>query len=412
MRMAFALVGALATIACTSTPPEPRAVRLPMSGTEFRAEGVHPSSTVGAVPIAVLGPDGADLGLPPGELRATPDRIAAAGCPPGSLIAVVSVRAEGEADWLTSTQQSAELAVGRFNAVNPDCQLGVRGYAVGPDPDQAALVAAEIAGDAGVLAIIAQTASFHIEVMGDILAEAGVPIVTASATVPEVTTHGWRNLYRAVATEAVRAAAATGFIAQRHADATVCVIWQEPLDLVAEAEAMMDALGPAVDDDCSDVVGTRDWTFPPAVAAITAAAPDIVYFVGFCREAAEFLTVLRTAGSTAEFLGIEAGIEPCFFESADESARGALFLTTYEVPTREFAERYEAAYGQQPGKWAMETYELATVMIEGIADGAVTDRSSMAGWLDRYAGHGVVRYFSWDPSGEMILPEIWVHEIT
>ena len=211
---------------------------------------------------------------------------------------MVSIRAEGETDWLTSNQQSAELAVGRFNAVNPDCQLGVRGYAVGPDPDQAAQVAADIAGDADILAVIAQTASFHIEVMGDILADAGIPIVTASATVPDVTSHGWRNLYRAVATEDVRTAAAAGFMAQRHADATVCVIWQEPPELVAEAEAVMGVLGPAVDDDCSDVVGTRDWTFEPAVAAITAVGPDIVYFVGSCREAAEFLSMLRTAGST------------------------------------------------------------------------------------------------------------------
>ena len=386
-------------------------MRLPMSGTEFRPDGVHTPSAVGAVPIAVLGRDGSDLGLPPGELRATPDRIAAAGCPAESLIAVVSIRVEGETDWLTSNQRSAELAVGRFNAVNPGCQLGVVGYAVGPDPEQAVQTAADIAGNTDVLAVIAQTASFHIEVMGDILADAGIPIVTASATVPDVTTHGWRNLYRAVATEDVRTTAAAGFMAQRHADATVCVIWQEPQDLVAEAEAVMGVLGAAVDDDCSDVIGTRDWSFEPAVAAITAVGPDIVYFVGFCREAAGFLTMLRAAGSTAEFLGNEAGIEGCFFDHADESARGALFLTSYEVPTREFADEYSAAFGEQPGRYTMETYELATVMIAGIAEGAVEDRGSMAGWFDRYSGHGAVRYFSWDASGELILPEVWVHEI-
>jgi hypothetical protein len=53
--MTCAVLGALATIACTSTPPEPQAVRLPMSGTEFRPDGVHTPSAVGAVPIAVLG---------------------------------------------------------------------------------------------------------------------------------------------------------------------------------------------------------------------------------------------------------------------------------------------------------------------------------------------------------------------
>jgi branched-chain amino acid transport system substrate-binding protein len=92
-------------------------------------------------------------------------------------------------------------------------------------------------------------------------------------------------------------------------------------------------------------------------------------------------------------------------------ARGALFLTSYEVPTREFADEYSAAFGEQPGRYTMETYELATVMIAGIAEGAVEDRGSMAGWFDQYSGHGAVRYFSWDASGELVLPEVWVHEI-
>jgi len=65
----------------------------------------------------------------------------------------------------------------------------------------------------------------------------------------------------------------------------------------------------------------------------------------------------------------------------------------------------------EPEPYSMETYELTSIMINGIGSGAVTDRSSMTEHLTGFDGHGSTRHYSWDDRGDLTDPDVWVPEV-
>ena len=81
-------------------------------------------------------------------------------------------------------EQGVELAVDQFNTANPDCQVAVKKFDSQGSPDQAPALAKQAIDDASVIGIVGPAFSGESKVADPLFDEAGLPIITPSATNP------------------------------------------------------------------------------------------------------------------------------------------------------------------------------------------------------------------------------------
>ncbi len=81
-------------------------------------------------------------------------------------------------------EQGVELAVDQFNTANPDCQVEVKKFDSQGSPDQAPALAKQAIDDASVIGMVGPAFSGESKVADPLFDEAGLPIITPSATNP------------------------------------------------------------------------------------------------------------------------------------------------------------------------------------------------------------------------------------
>jgi branched-chain amino acid transport system substrate-binding protein len=137
---------------------------------------------------------------------------------------------------------------------------------------------------------------------------------------------------------------------------------------------------------CNIAVRRGDEDFSAAVTQINAAAPDSVFFSGGYTQATEFAQQLRDGGYTG------------------------VFVRAASPATAEFAEEYTAEFGQEPGAFSAEGYDLGTIMLTGIDSGAIT-RPALLEYVRDYQGQGVARHYKWTDNGELENPVTWIDKV-
>jgi branched-chain amino acid transport system substrate-binding protein len=75
-----------------------------------------------------------------------------------------------------------------------------------------------------------------------------------------------------------------------------------------------------------------------------------------------------------------------------------------------FVAAYRAKFGQRPGAYAAEGYDLATIMLNGIDTGMLV-RPQMLDWMRHYSGKGVARRYQWTERGELSEPTVWIYKV-
>lgn len=118
------------------------------------------------------------------------------------------------------------------------------------------------------------------------------------------------------------------------------------------------------------------------------------------------------AGFSEKFIGDQGVRDGRFMLAAgDNNTIGALVLGADLPPTVGFAAAFFARFGNAPEQYSTETYELTSIMINGIGSGTVTDRASMIEYLRSFDGYGSTRHYRWDDRGDLTDPDVWVHEV-
>jgi branched-chain amino acid transport system substrate-binding protein len=247
--------------------------------------------------------------------------------------------------------------------------------------------------------------------MGDTLAAAGLVAASPSATMPALSTHGWRNFFRGVANEDHWPEASGMYLTRRLEVRQACVVNLDYDDYPAVARRVTDILGSAADPQCSATIGQDANLYGPVIESIRTASPDVVYLAADMWAAGDICSALRKSGVTAKIVGSEAVEARQFINQAGIAAIGVLTAGTFQLPTAKFRTAYVDEFGEEPGRYSVEAYELAGLMIEGISSGAVTDRSSMLRWFSAYSGYGAMTHYQWRATGELIDPPVFLREV-
>jgi len=383
----------LATAGCSQSPPSQEASQ----------------STLKIAAQVQIDDKGAEVKAAEGATPADPAGDGKATCAPVS-IAMAGALTGSEAALGLNTRNGVQLAVDKHNATNPSCQIALKTFDTEGDPQKATAVAPQIIDDASVIGLIGPNFSGETKATGSVFDQAGLVATTASATNPTLSENGWKTFFRGLANDAVQGPSVANYLKNTLSYKKVCVVDDGTDYGVGLAQTMRDTLGPVADTACKVSVKKGDKDFSAAVTQIKGASPDAIFYSGYYAEAAPFVQQLRDGGVTASFASGDGANDPEFVKQAGEASKDAILSCPCGPATGSFADEYTKKFGQEPGTYSTEGYDLGTIMVKGIDSGAVT-RPALLDFVKNYDGQGVARKYQWTDKGELTTTLIWIYKV-
>ena len=356
-----------------------------------------------------IGQDGAQVKAESAAAPLNPAGDGKAVCNPVS-IAVAGPLTGPDAPFGANVRNGADLAVEQHNGANPDCQVELKAFDTEGDPQKATAIAPQIVDEDSIIGLVGPTWSGETKATGAVFDQAGLVTVTPSATNVALSEQGWKTFFRGLSNDGVQGPSLANYLKNTLGIKKACVVDDSTDAGIGQAKAVRDTLGPIADAACNISVKKGDKDFSAAVTQIMGQKPDAVVYASYYTEAALLLQQLREAGYTGLFAGPDGIKDPQFVKAAGESAKGAVLSCPCGPATGDFADAYTKAFGQAPGTYSLEAYDLAAILLKGIDSGAVT-RPALLDFVRNYEGQGVARKYKWTDNGELTSNLIWIYKV-
>jgi branched-chain amino acid transport system substrate-binding protein len=353
--------------------------------------------------------NGAEVQAAEGAAPADPAGDGKATCPPLS-IAMAGALNGPDAALGINIKNGVQLAVDKHNAANPGCQVQLKTFDTEGDPQKASAIAPQIVDDQYTIGLVGPAFSGETNATGDVFNQAGLVAATASATNVTLSEKGWRTFFRGLANDGVQGPSVANYLKNTLGHQKVCVVDDSTDYGLGLAQAVRETLGPVADPACNISVKKGDKDFSAAVTQVKGASPQSVFFSGYYAEAAPFVQQLKDGGFEGTFVSADGTKDPEFVKQAGEASKDALLSCPCGPATGGFADEYTQKFGQEPGTYSTEGYDLGTILVKGIDSGAIT-RQALLDYVRNYNGQGVARNYQWTPQGELTTTLIWMYKV-
>jgi len=353
--------------------------------------------------------NGAEVKTAGGAAPADPAGDGKATCPPVS-IAMAGALNGPDAALGINIKNGVQLAIDKHNAANQGCQVQLKTFDTEGDPQKATAVAPQIVDDAFTIGLVGPAFSGETKATGSVFDQAGLVAATASATNVTLSENGWKTFFRGLANDGVQGPSVANYMKNTLGHKKVCVVDDSTDYGLGLAQAVRQTLGPVADSACNISVKKGDKDFSAAVTQVKGQSPDSVFYSGYYAEAAPFVQQLRDGGVTATFVSADGTKDPEFVKQAGGSSKDALLSCPCGPATGTFADEYTKKFGQEPGTYSTEGYDLGTILLKGIDSGAIT-RPALLDYVKKYDGQGVARKYQWTDKGELTTTLIWMYKV-
>ncbi|MFJ4657608.1 branched-chain amino acid ABC transporter substrate-binding protein [Nocardia sp. NPDC088792] len=367
------------------------------------------SSNLSIQPLAQLDKDGKEVPQANNSAAANPASNGQDKCAPAT-IAMAGPLTGGNANLGLNIIRGVKLALDQHNKANPNCQVTVKQFDTEGDPQKATQVIPTIINDPSIVALIGPTFSGETKATGQILSDAGLLSLTPSATNVTLTQNGWKTFFRGLANDGVQGPTDAKYLAASGKYKKICVVQDDSDYGTGLAKTLNAGLGALADPSCAAQVKTGDKDFSATVSKLAAAKPDAIYYAGYYAEASPFVSQLRSGGVTATFVSDDGTKDEEFVKQAGDASKGALLSCPCAPSSDTFATAFKADSGFDPGTYSVEGYDLATIVMKGIAAGNTT-RPALVNYVRTYDGQGLAREYKWDATGELSNALIWMYEV-
>ena len=280
--------------------------------------------------------------------------------------------------------RGAELAV----EDNPDVQ-GFEVELVVEDtqgtPEQGAAVANKLASDSQIIGIDGHTFSGSTEVAIPIYTDAGIVMVSPSATNPTLMELESPVFNRVAFTDRMQGEFAAKYIFEELGITEIALMH----DGGAYGQGLAEEMGGFFEDMGGTVVaqeaitpGETDYSAP--LAAIAAAEPELIYYGGYDADAAVLVTQMEGAGlGDALFFGCDGTYGTKYIDLAGEAAEGT-YSTYVPIPESEafadFRARYKDAYGDEQGElspFSPHGYDAMSLILKAADEVAIVEGDTL-----------------------------------
>jgi branched-chain amino acid transport system substrate-binding protein len=389
-------------------------IMIGVAGCQQQAPAASGSNAATSTDLKIVGlsqidQNGAAVPSAAGAAPADPAGDGKASCQPVS-IATASALTGADAALGNNVKYGAQLAVDQHNAANPGCQVTLKPFDTESDPQKTSQIAPQMVDDGSIIALVGPTFSGETKASGDIFNQAGLVAVTPGATNVTLSQNGWKTFFRGLANDGVQGPSIANYLKNTVAAKTACVVDDSSDYGLGIADAVRQTLGPITDSNCNIQVKKGDKDFSAAVTQMKGESPDAIFYGGYYAEAALLLSQLRGAGVTATFAVGDGGKDPELVKQAGSASRDALMGCPCAPASGPFADTYTTKWGQEPGTYSTEAYDLTTIMLKGIDSGATT-RPALLDFVRNYSGQGVARKYQWGGDGELTTTLIWMYKV-
>ena len=274
----------------------------------------------------------------------------------------------------------AKIAVAEINATGG--LLGVPVELVTevgiPTPDAAAEAASNMILGDGVIALVGPNRSTQAIRIAALAQKHSLPIVTTTATNPDVTSTS-DFIFMAAFTDAYQGAVMAKFARTELGLTSVALLTQSG-EIYSEGISeffvtnFTDAGGTIAAREFYEIVDTD---FTEQLNNIAAATPEALFIAGWVQQVGPItqqvraLPLVNAAGEPTLLLGTDTWDNPILLDNEDAEIEGSFFSGHFSAATdkpsgKAFVEAYQAAYGELPLGGHGVSYDAAKVMLAAI----------------------------------------------
>ena len=229
-----------------------------------------------------------------------------------------------------------------------------------------------------IIALIGPNRSSHAVEVGPVAQRHRIPMITTTATNPNVTNAG-DFVFMASFTDSFQGAVMAQF-AKSELGAKTAAVLTRTGDLYTEgiSEFFISNFSELGGDIATnEFYAAGDSDFTAQLANIVAAKPDVLFIAGFVADLAPITQQARAiplqnaAGEPTIFLGADSWDSQLLFENEDAEIEGSFFSghfspETNEPNARAFVETYEAIYEATPTGGVAVSYDTIKLLAEAI----------------------------------------------
>jgi branched-chain amino acid transport system substrate-binding protein len=247
--------------------------------------------------------------------------------------------------------------------------------------------------DSSVIAVVGPAFSGASDAAGKIYGQANLLMATPSATLPALTDEGFPTFYRAVADDFAQG--------PPDADYLVKVAGKKKVFLIDDTTDYGKGLASAFKGELSKAGGSLAGSdsapqtstcvpgatgstsqYPSEASKVKSSGADAVFYAGYYCDFALLTKALRNAGYNGQLMSGDGSYDITYVKNAGAKAAEGTFLSCQcssiadNPKGADFITAYKAAFGQDPGAYSAEAYDVANAIIsvlKGLGDSPTRD---------------------------------------
>jgi len=251
------------------------------------------------------------------------------------------------------------------------------------DAAETEVVVRRLAEEARVHALVGEVVSSRSLVAARVAQAAGVPMLTPSATSPDVTAVG-DYVFRSCYTDTFQGAAlshfAIGSLSALRAAVLVDRDQGYSVELARLIREEFERRGGKVVAEQEYHEGAAD--FSVQVAEVGAARPDVVFIPGYYLEAGLLARQAREVGIDVPLVGGDGWDSPRLYEIGGDALAGGFFSTHFSAEdtdprVQRFVADYRRLFGSAPDSFAATAYDAARIMLDAVSRASSLERRAI-----------------------------------
>lgn len=315
------------------------------------------------------------------------------------------------AQYGTAVKNAVELAFEKINAegglLGKQVKLEILDEKGNPDE---AVNAYNLLMSKNIVALLGDVTSKPTLAIASLAANDRIPMLTPTATHPDVTTYG-DNIFRACFLDPFQGSVMATYASGNLSAKTAAVIYNTSDDystgLAESFKATAEAKGMTIVS--YEGYGANDKDFKTQLTNIRAANPDVLFMPDYYGTVALIVTQAREVGYTNVCLGVDGwdGILDSIDPAKLSDLNNTYFCNHYSVDdesevVQTFINDYTTKYNQAPSALGALGYDGAFIMADAIKRAGKTDKEAIIAALKTTNYDGVTGNISYGENGDPI----------
>lgn len=313
-------------------------------------------------------------------------------------------------------ENGARLAIEEANAAKIKIGGKEVKFALVPEDDQAdpkvGTTVAQKLVDAKVVGVVGHLNSGTSIPASSIYSQAGIPMISGSATNPKLTEQGFKGVFRVVGRDDQQGPAIASYLASERKPKVVAVIDDATAygeGIANEVDKTLKAAGVKVLPREKGTDKTADWK--AVLTKIKGESPDAVFYGGMDATAGPLIKQGRELGIQAVFSFGDGACTDKMKELAGDAAEGMLCSQAGIPPqaaSKSFLDAYKARFNVDPILYAPFTYDSTNLFIEAIKKADSVDPEKYLPELKKISFKGATGRIEFDAKGDRKDAEITI----